>query len=102
MQILWSEKAFARRQAIEDYILYSFGYAAYADYVQAVNDWKNCVKQNPCIGAIEPILVGKRKEYRSFGIANQTKCIYYIEDDCIMIADWWDTRRSITPLKKDL
>ena len=28
-QVLWSERAFARRQAIEDYILYSFGYAAY-------------------------------------------------------------------------
>jgi len=40
-QVLWSERAFARRQAIEDYILYSFGYAAYADYVEAVNEWKN-------------------------------------------------------------
>ena len=28
-QVLWSERAFARRQAIEDYILYSFGYLYY-------------------------------------------------------------------------
>jgi len=101
-QVLWSERAFARRQAIEDYILYSFGYAAYADYVEAVNEWKNVIRENPCVGAVEPLLVGGRKEYRSVVIANQTKCIYYVEDDCIMIADWWDTRRSIVQLKQNL
>jgi len=95
-QVLWSERAFARRQAIEDYILYSFGYAAYADYVEAVNEWKNVVRENPCVGAVEPLLVGGRKEYRSVVIANQ------VEDDCIMIADWWDTRRSIVQLKQNL
>ena len=101
-QILWSERAFARRQAIEDYILYSFGYAAHADYVEAVNEWKSIVRENPYAGPIEPVLEGGCKEYRSVVIANLTKCIYYVEDDCIMIADWWDTRRSVSQLKQNL
>ena len=101
-QILWSERAFARRQAIEDYILYSFGYAAHAEYVEAVNEWKSIVRENPYVGPVEPVLEGGRKEYRSVVIANLTKCIYYVEDDCIMIADWWDTRRSVSQLKQNL
>ena len=99
MQIIWSERAFIRRQAIEDYILYSFGYVAHAKYIEEVETWKNAVLANPEIGAKEPLLEGMRKEYRSYTIANQTKCIYYIEDDFIVFVDWWDTRRSITNLK---
>lgn len=102
MHVLWSERAYVRRQAIEDYILCSFGFAALMDYVNAVDEWKEIVQKNPNIGAIEPLLEGARKEYRSVVIADLTKCIYYVEDDCIMIADWWDTRRSITYLKADL
>lgn len=35
MQILWSERAYTRRQAIEDYVLYAFGFVAYQDYIDA-------------------------------------------------------------------
>ena len=102
MQILWSERAYARRQAIEDYILLSFGHVAWSQYVEAIEEWKKLVRKNPQIGPIEPLLEGGRKQYRSFVIANQTKCIYYVEDECIMIADWWDTRRSITHLTSNV
>lgn len=102
MQVLWSERAYVRRQAIEDYILYSFGYVSHMNYVEAVDEWIEIVQKNPNIGAIEPLLEGMRKEYRSFVITELTKCIYYVEDDCIMIADWWDTRMAITHLSANL
>ena len=102
MQILWSERAYERRQAIEDYILYSFGFVAYSEYLEAVEEWKKAVKENPNIGKEEPLLMGLRKKYRSFVIADLTKCIYYVENDCIMIADWWNTRCSTTNLKSEL
>ena len=98
MQIIWSDRAFIRRQAIEDYILCSFGFEAQAEYVEAIDKWKCLVKENPQIGKIEPLLVGMRKEYRSYVIAKLTKCIYYVEDDFIVIVDWWDTRRGLSTL----
>ena len=102
MQIIWSERAFERRMAIEDYIFCSFGYEAYQTYQEQIEDWKRIVVANPRAGAIEPILEGARKEYRSFSIGDLTKCIYYIENDFIVFVDWWDTRRCPASLTKGL
>ncbi len=102
MQIIWSDRAFVRRQAIEDYILYSFGFAAHAEYVEAIEEWKRLVKENPYIGKIEPLLEGMRKEYRSYVISKLTKCIYYVEEEFIVVVDWWDTRRGIKTLTSGL
>ncbi len=102
MQIIWSERAFTRRQAIEDYILYSFGYEAYASYREEIEEWKNNLQSNPYLGSVEPLLDGMRKEYRSFVIGRLTKCIYYIEDNYIVFVDWWDVRRSIQTLRSGL
>lgn len=102
MQIIWSDRAYVRRQAIEDYILYSFGFAAHVEYVEAIDEWKKLVKENPCIGKAEPLLEGMRKEYRSYVISKLTKCIYYVEDDFIVVVDWWDTRRGIKTLTSGL
>ena len=102
MRIIWSDRAYVRRQAIEDYILFSFGFAAHTEYVEAVEEWKKIVLENPQIGKVEPLLEGMRKEYRSYVISELTKCIYYIENDFIIIVDWLDTRRGIKTLTQGL
>ena len=102
MRIIWSDRAFVRRQAIEDYILFSFGFAAHTEYVEAIEEWKKIVLNNPQIGKVEPLLEGMSKEYRSYVISTLTKCIYYIENDFIVIVDWWDTRRGIKTLTQGL
>ena len=102
MQIIWSDRAFTRRQATEDYILYSFGYAAYANFVESVEEWKNLVVENPGIGKEEPILKGMRKKYQSYVIHKLSKCIYYVEDGFVVVVDWWDTRRGIQNLTEGL
>ena len=102
MRIIWSDRAFVRRQAIEDYILFSFGFAAHAEYVEAVEEWKKIVLENPNSGRVEPLLENMRKEYRSYVIAKLTKCIYYVENDFIVVVDWWDTRRGLKTLTQGL
>lgn len=102
MRIIWSDRAFVRRQAIEDYILFSFGFVAHTEYVEAVEDWKKLVLDNPNIGKVEPLLANMRKEYRSYVISKLTKCIYYVENDFIVVVDWWDTRRGIKTLTQGL
>ena len=102
MHILWSERAFIRRQAVEDYILYSFGRRAHAQFLKEVNNWKTILRTNPQAGQIEPLLENMRKEYRHFVVGNLSKGIYYIEGDFINIVDWWDTRRAVENLKVGL
>lgn len=102
MQVIWSERAFERRRAVEDYILFSFGYKAYEEFVGKVDEWKSRVVENPGIGREEPLLKGMRKKYRSYLIGKLSKCIYYEEGDFIIVADWWDTRRKISNLKRGL
>ena len=102
MQVIWSERAYIRRQAIEDYILYSFGFAALRNYEEEVDAWVEALRSNPNAGPIEPILANMRKEYRYFVVEDLTKGIYYVEDDKIIVVDWWDTRRSLDTLKKGL
>ena len=102
MHIYWSERAYIRRQAIEDYILYSFGRRAHTDYIKEINRWKETLRNAPFAGQVEPNLEGMRKEYRYFVVANQSKAIYYVEGDGIYIVDWWDTRRSIEKLKSGI
>ena len=102
MKIIWSERAFERRRAIEDYILYSFGYAAYVEFIEKVNEWKELVLTNPEVGKEEPLLTGMRKNYRSYPVDKLSKCIYYIEDDFIIFVDWWNTRNGIQQLKRGL
>ena len=102
MEIIWSERAFVRRRAIEDYILYSFGYTAYAEFLEKVNEWKQLVMSNPKAGKVEPLLARMRKEYRSYPIGKLSKCVYYIEGDYIVFADWWNTRSGVQKLKRGL
>ena len=102
MQVIWSERAYIRRQAIEDYILYSFGFSALRHYEEEIDSWINTLTANPEAGPVEPILQNMRKEYRSFVIEEQTKGIYYVEDDLLVIVDWWDTRRELDTLKRGL
>ena len=102
MQVIWSERAYVRRQAIEDYILCSFGFTALRNYEEEVDAWVETLKSNPNVGPIEPILANMRKEYRYFVVEDLTKGIYYVEGDTLVIVDWWDTRRSHDTLKKGL
>ena len=46
------------------------------------------------MGKIEPLLLGRFYEYRSWVIHEHFKLIYHIIDDVIYIANIWDTRRE--------
>lgn len=46
------------------------------------------------LGAIEPLLIGKEKEYRHIVVKPYFKIIYRVEGDIIYMIDIWDTRRN--------
>lgn len=49
---------------------------------------------NPLLGALEPIGEGLDMEYRHIVLNKPFKLIYFLYEDCIYIADIWDTRQS--------
>lgn len=98
MKVIWSDKALLRKEAIEDYIFEYFGLEAFVRYQAAVNKWVDSLQVSPYIGVMEPLLDCSKREYRSFVVAGLSKGIYCVENDVIMIVDWWDTRRGIPTL----
>ena len=52
------------------------------------------MKRNPYVGKIDPLFADRPRTYRSVVINGLSKMIYFIEDDLIYIAAFWDTRRE--------
>ena len=57
---------------------------------------------NPQMGSLELQAEGRNYEYRSIVLCKPFKLIYFIEGDCLYIADIWDTRRLPETLVKNL
>lgn len=50
------------------------------------------LRRSPYIGQIDPLFEGRAKTYRSVIVNGLNKMVYYIEDDTLHIAAFWDTR----------
>ena len=49
---------------------------------------------NPRLGITEPLLAGRKREYRSIVVHKLFKLVYYVKDETLYIAALWDTRRE--------
>lgn len=94
MVIKWKKRAKAEYQKLIIYCLHEFGpFTAF--HFQEKIDNRLCLLENfPCMGKIEPLLLGRRYEYRSLVVHKRLKLIYYVKDDVIYIANLWDTRKE--------
>ena len=52
------------------------------------------LQRSPYIGPIDPLFDDRPVTYRSVIINGLSKMVYYIDDDVIYIAAFWDTRRE--------
>ena len=50
------------------------------------------LRRSPYIGQIDPLFEDRAKTYRSVIVNGLNKMVYYIEDDTLHIAAFWDTR----------
>ena len=48
----------------------------------------------PELGTIDSLLAYRKQQYRSIIVRRLNKIVYYIKDDTIRIAAFWDTRRE--------
>jgi len=94
MEIIWAEEAFRAWEDATDHIAQEFGTRAAERFYKKTEEWLEVLSSSPSAGKTEPLLKDRSRSYRSIVITKQNKLIYYIEDETIVIVDFWNTRRE--------
>lgn len=94
LKIQWKAYAKAEYFKIALYIKNYFGVEAKRKFVESVNSYKKALRQNPEMGKIDPLFADRARTYRSVIINGKSKMVYYVEDNVIQIAGFWDCRRD--------
>ena len=101
MKVFWSKQAGITLTSTTSYIKNAFGNEAKINYIREIQRITDIIGTNPYAGPIEPLLLNKRRTYRSIVLTRQNKIIYYINKSTIRIAALWDTRREPKKLIED-
>lgn len=102
MIVIWSPKAKESLKKVTGYIFLTFGEKPTEKFKEKVLRVEKTLAVNPNIGPEEPLLNNYSIIYRSVVVNNLNKIVYYIEDNIVYIAAFWDTRREPKSLTEDL
>jgi plasmid stabilization system protein ParE len=92
MRVVWDPKAKEARTKVANYIRREFGTKRKTRFLQEVRQVTQQLKRSPGIGQIDPLFRDRAKTYRSVIINGLNKLVYFVSDDIIYIAGFWDTR----------
>lgn len=92
MKVIWSERARKQRDEVADYIRQQFGAKRKYKFKQEIRETTNLLKHSPGIGKPESLFEDRPQAYRSIIINGLNKLVYFVKDDTIYIAAFWDTR----------
>ena len=92
MKVEWTEHAIRQKNQVANYIRWRFGFKHKKKFTQEVDQAVNMIMHNPNIGPIDSLFEDRAIAYRYVIINNLSKMVYYIDDDVIYIAAFWDTR----------
>ncbi len=94
LKIRWHKRAVAQLYEVADYILSNFGESTRQEFMNEVEHAVLSLADMPSIGKCEPLLAHRKQTYRSIVVRRLNKVVYYVKDDIIHIAAFWDTRRE--------
>jgi plasmid stabilization system protein ParE len=96
-------KAIKRLNEIYNYIRKRSVIAA-AGLYNDILDEIDILKRFPAVAAIEPLLAGEGKTYRSLVVRKHYKIIYYIDEmaDTVYVVTIWDCRKNPKTLKEEI
>ena len=92
MKPKWSVRAAQRYERVYRYVRSTFGMKAASDFRKRVKETERLLQSNPQLGALEPLLIDSSNSYRSVTIYGLSKLVYVVEDNTILVADFWDCR----------
>jgi plasmid stabilization system protein ParE len=96
MRIIWNLRAKEAKHQVALYIRRRFGLKREKKFLQEVDRTAEKLLRNPFIGKIDPLFADRSITYRSVIVNNLNKMVYYVKDDTIRIAAFWDTRMEPT------
>lgn len=102
MIVSWSKRAAKSAQATAIYIYKEFGNKSSRQFLSELSHVSQLLENNPYLGQIEPLLLNKKKQYRSIVVNRLNKIVYYIKGETIHVAAVWDTRKEPKSQAKDL
>ena len=94
MQVTWNKKALTQLDAVMRYGSQEFGERTAQRLFARIMSYEPLLAANPRLGVAEPLLAGRKREYRSIVVHKLFKLVYYVKGDTIYIAALWDTRRE--------
>ena len=102
--VIWRKKANHSRMNVLLYGQKEFGLHVANKMNRRIEHCAALLADHPRLGKIEPLLVGRRFEYRSLVIHEHYKLIYHINDNngVIYITDLFDTRREPKRLAENI
>lgn len=102
MQVIWQERTNRKRVQALTYGMKEFGEKTARKLNDDFEHTALLLAANPHLGAPEPLLAHRQKEYRSIVVHKLYKLLYYIDRQTLYITDLWDTRREPKSLVQDL
>lgn len=96
MQVKWTKSAQRCLDKATEYGLREFGEITAARFYQKIRSYDALLAEHPRMGKVEPLLAGRRFEYRSLVVHDYYKLVYYICENSgvIYITNLFDTRRE--------
>lgn len=90
----WNKKALTQLDAVMKYGIREFGERTAQRLYARIMSYEPLLAANPRLGVEEPLLAGRKRQYRSLVVHKLFKLVYYVKDDTLYIAALWDTRRE--------
>ena len=90
----WHKRAAAQLHQVEDYVLRKFGERTRQEFMDEVEQTVLALADSPVMGKLDPLFAHRKQAYRSIIIRRLNKLVYYVKDDTLHIAAFWDTRRE--------
>ncbi len=94
MKIHWHKRAVAQLHQVEDYVLRDFGERIRQEFMDEVEQAVLSLARMPSMGQLDPLFAHRKQAYRSIIVRRLNKVVYYVKDDTLHIAAFWDTRRE--------
>jgi plasmid stabilization system protein ParE len=99
MQVKFTDQAIAHLESIVDIFLEFAGERYAVKFSHLVDEKLNKLQRFPYIGFIEPLLIGRKYQFRATIIYDNYKMIYYVEEDTIWVVAFWDMRMDPEKLR---
>ena len=75
-------------------MLRDFGERIRQEFMDEVEQAVLSLTRMPTMGRLDPLFAHRKQAYRSIIVRRLNKVVYFVKDDTLHIAAFWDTRRE--------